>query len=481
MTHKKRIGELLIERGMIDQKQLERALHLQRRGKRFLGQILIEMGLISETDMYKALAQEFHVKFVDFKSIRFDPNIVQLVPALLAVTRDILPVSVEDNTLYLAMENPRDIDIIQLVEFTTERQVIPVMAPLSQLQDMIRRAYNIKISSSVRPDRPNDLGQLGLSRSHLESYYGLLQQSQGIVLVVGPSGSGKTTSLYASVKAMHADVSRNIVTIEEPIEYPLPGIKQIQVDEEAGLSFSNVLSLIHDQYPEGQNVIAVGELRDADTAQIAMRVSETGHLVLSSLHTTDVVSTITHLYNLNIPPDVIASELLGVMAQRLVREICPFCKTPYQPDEQELRSIGVHADKKPRFIAYKGQGCTSCQGTGYAGQVGIYELLVLDDFLRAEIVKHPSKHDLRKMIRGDLEIETLLHDGIEKIRRGLTTIEEVAQACCITCPGCGHAIPETESVCPICHFPIFELCGQCGARLDMEWRLCPFCGTPKAS
>jgi type II secretory ATPase GspE/PulE/Tfp pilus assembly ATPase PilB-like protein len=285
--------------------------------------------------------------------------------------------------------------------------------------------------------------------------------------------------LYATLKAIGKDISRNIVTIEDPIEEELPGAKQIQVDEHSGLTFSSVLSLIHDQYPRGNSVVFVGELRDAETAQIAFRISETRHLILSSLHTNDVVSTIIHLYNLAIPPDLIASELSGIVAQRVVREICPFCKKPYQPDEEELGSIGIHSKKESQFIAYKGQGCASCNGSGYAGQVGLYEMLVLDDFLRAEIAKRPTRHLMKKIVRGDLEIETLLDDGIKKVRQGLTTIDEVARVCCSTCPGCGHAIPETEPTCPFCHFPIFELCEQCGAKLDLEWRLCPFCGTYK--
>jgi len=479
MASKKRIGEILVERGSINQEQLEYALRLQQRGRRFLGQILIGMGWISEVEVYQTLSQLFRVKFISFDQIKLDPGLVQLVPELVAVTRDVLPLSISENTLYLVMENPHDIDVIQLVEFTTERQVKPVMAPISQLREMIRRAYNIKIGSTVQPERPDDIEQLGFSPTHLASYQSILQYAQGLILVVGPSGSGRTTTLYASLKAIGKDISRNIVTIEDPIEEQLPGSKQIQVDGASGLTFSSVLSLIHDQYPRGNSVVLIGELRDADTAQIAMRISETKHLILSSLHTNDVVSTVTHLYNLAIPAEIIASELAGVVAQRLVREICPFCKKPYQPDEEELGSIGIRPDKNRQFIAYKGQGCASCNGTGYAGQIGIYEMLVLDDFLRAEIAKRPTTHALKKIVRGDLEVETLLHDGVKKVRQGLTTIAEVARVCCSTCPGCGHAIPETEPMCPFCLFPIFELCGQCGAKLDLEWRLCPFCGTQK--
>ena len=479
MGSKKRIGEVLIERGSISQAQLEYALQLQQRGQRFLGQILIGMGWITETEVYQTLSQLFRIKYVNVEKIKIDPAIVQLIPELVAVTRDVLPLAISDNTLYLVMDNPHDIDAIQLIEFTTERQVKPVMAPVSQLRAMIRRAYNIEIGNRVNPGRPGNIEQLGFSAGDLASYQSILRYNQGLILVAGPSGSGRTTTLYASLKTIGKDISRNIVTIEDPIEEHLPNTKQIQIDKTSGLTFSSVLSLIHDQYPRGNSVVYVGELRNADTAQIAMRISETGHLVMSSLHTNDVASTISHLYNLAIPQDVIASELAGIVAQRVVREICPFCKKPYQPDAEELGSLGIPAGENTPFIAYKGQGCANCNGTGYAGQVGIYEMVVLDDFLRAEIMKRPTTHALQKIVRGDLEVETLLDDGIKKVRQGLTTIAEVARVCCSTCPGCGHAIPETDSTCPFCQFLIFELCGQCGAKLDLEWRLCPFCGTHK--
>jgi hypothetical protein len=268
MTSKKLIGELLVEKGVISRAQLEKALHLQRRGNRFLGQILIGMGWGSEIEIYKALSQLFHVQFVSFDNVRIEPHVVQLVPELLAVTRDILPLSVEDNRLYLIMENPRDIDVIQIVEFTTERQVKPLIAPLSQLREMIRRYYNIKIGSRISTDRPDELNHLGLSPKPLKRYRQVIQQQQGLILVTGPTGSGKTTTLYASLNAIKKDVTRNIITIEDPIEYQLQGIKQIQIDPKAGLTFGSVLSLIHDQYPSGHNVICVGELRDADTAGI---------------------------------------------------------------------------------------------------------------------------------------------------------------------------------------------------------------------
>ncbi len=480
MSSKKRIGELLVERGVINQKQLEEALRLQSHGNRFLGQILIGMGWGSEWEVYKALSQVLRVKFISFDNVQIDSHIVQLVPELLAVTRDILPLSVKDNMLYLVMENPRDIDVIQIVEFTTERQVKPLIAPLSQLREMIRRYYNIKVVVRISIDKPDSLDQLGLSQEHLKRYSEIIRQPRGLILVAGPAGSGKTTTLYTSLNAIKKDVTRNIVTIEDPIEYQLQGIKQIQVNYEAGLTFSSVLSLIYDQYPDGHNVFFIGELWDVDTAKIALRATETGHLVLSSLYTNDAVSTLNHLFTLDLPPELIASDLLVVIAQRLVRALCPSCKRLYKPDDQELRSIGISENQKPSFTCYKGVGCTRCRNTGYSGQVGLYELFEPNEQLRKEIVKRPAKHILKKLaIQAGMK--TLLEDGIEKIRQGVTTIGEVARVCCNRCPGCGKAIPETQSICPFCQYRSYETCAQCGANLEIEWQLCPFCGTRKPS
>jgi energy-coupling factor transporter ATP-binding protein EcfA2 len=480
MLPKKRIGELLVEKGVISQEQLEKALRLQKRGNRFLGQILISKGWGAEIEIYEALAHLLHVKFMSVADVQIEPHIVQLVPELLAVTRDLLPLSVKDNTLYLVMENPLDSDAIQIVEFTTERQVKPLIAPLSQLREMIRRYYHISFGTSRPIERPTELNHLGLSQDHLQRYRKALRQPQGLVLVTGPPGSGKTTTLYTSLNAIKKDVARNIVTIEDPIEAQFQGIKQIQVDFKVGLTFSTILSLIHDQYPRGNNVIFVGELWDADTAQIVMRATETGHLVLSSLHTPDAVATVMHLFNLGLPPDLIASDLRVVLTQRLVRTICPSCKQAYTPEGQELRSIGIDEAQQPTFIGYQGIGCAGCEGTGYRGQIGLYEIFDPNAHLREEIAKRPAKHILKQLAVAE-GMTTLLADGIEKIRQGITTIAEVARVCCVRCPSCGQSLPETETTCPSCQSRLSETCAQCGAKLDLEWRLCPFCGTRKAS
>lgn len=479
MAAKKRIGELLVEQGAITPAQLEQALGLQQRGKRFLGQILLGMGVGDEFTIYRALSELLHVRLINLQKTRIDPQAIQLVPALLAVTRDILPLAIDDNSLYVVMDNPRDLDAIQIIEFTTERQVKPLMAPLSQLREMIRRAYHIALDNQVRPEQPQTLEQIGLSQAHLNLYRPVLQQPQGLIFVVGPPQSGKTTTAYASLAEMKQDLTRTLISLEKPIKTPLPGIKQIQILENAGLTFTSVLSMIHDQAPGGHNGIFVSDMSDPDTLQIALRITETGHLVLSRLYTPDALTTVTHLLNRGIAPELLAANLLGVIAQRMVQMICPFCKIPYRADEHEMRMLGLPDAQKAGFVAYKGIGCTHCQRTGYAGQAALYELFLPDAPIRQDIAKGVPRHALKKRA-SEGGMKTLLEDGIEKVRQGITTVQEVTRVCCVICPGCGHLVPETELVCPTCHYHLNDICKQCGAKVDRDWRVCPFCGMRKS-
>ena len=482
-AHKKRLGELLVEKGILSPEQLEYALRFQQQGNKFLGQILVSTGLSPEAEVYKALSELLHVDFVNLEHAAVHQHVAELVPKLLVVTRDILPLYVEDNYLYLVMENPRDFDVIQIVEFSTHRQVKPLIASPSQLQRTIHQVYGIKVGSNIKPTTPDELEQLGLSATYLEQYQRLLQQPQGVIIVTEPSSSesGKMATTYATLKALNQNPVKNIVTIEDPIEYELPGIKQIQVNEESGLSFHSILSLLSGHDPNVQrdpNVILIGELRDAETARILMRLSETGHLMLSTLQAEDTVAAIHHLSRLGEMSKLVASNLLGVLAQRLVRKLCAECKQLYQPNERELLSLGIQTSAEPPFIGYQKQGCPTCNYTGYTGYVGLHELLVMNSRLRHEIVKRPPTHQLRRLA-SHLGVKTILEDGIEKIRQGITSIDEVMQACCEKCRGCGRAVVGTEQICPFCGFHLYDSCEACGAKLDVEWMMCPFCGARK--
>jgi type IV pilus assembly protein PilB len=265
-----------------------------------------------------------------------------------------------------------------------------------------------------------DLEELGFSQNDLKTLNSMLSRPQGIVLVTGPTGSGKSTTLYASLNRLKSEVI-NIVTVEDPVEYQLPGINQVQVNERAGITFASGLRSILRQDP---NVVMVGEIRDAETAKIAFQAANTGHLVLTTLHTNDASTAVTRLVDLGADPYVIASSLLCVLAQRLVRKNCPNCLVPESLDKGLLARLELSGDKKAQKKVKKGQGCEACQFTGYDGRVGIYELLMVDDELRKLIVKGASDTEIAENAR-ERGIRDLFGDCQEKLIQGRTSIEEL--------------------------------------------------------
>ena len=262
------------------------------------------------------------------------------------------------------------------------------------------------------------LDKLGMSARDLDTTKMILERPHGIILVTGPTGSGKTTSLYAALAQIN-DVQRKIITIEDPIEYQLHGINQIQVSRKAGLTFASGLRSILRHDPD---VVLVGEIRDAETAEIAIQASLTGHLVFSTLHTNDAPTALTRLVDMGIEPYLVASSLEAVFAQRLVRVICPHCKEQLSTsDVLPLRQR--FGDLLPGSL-YKGQGCTYCQGTGYRGRIGIFEMMVVTDDLRSLIIENASARDLRR-VASRQGTTSLREDGFRHVREGRTTIEEV--------------------------------------------------------
>ncbi|ADO46191.1 type II secretion system protein E [Hydrogenobacter thermophilus TK-6] len=263
------------------------------------------------------------------------------------------------------------------------------------------------------------LQELGLSEEDLEKVKRLAQKPYGIVLATGPTGAGKSTTLYAMIlhiKSPH----KNIITIEDPPEYQVKGVSQIQVNPKVGLTFASGLRAILRQDPD---VIMVGEIRDGETAQIAVHAALTGHLVLSTLHTNDAPSAITRLSDLGIEPFLIASSLEGVLAQRLVRKVCEYCKEPYKPTKEELHQLGLDGD----YTFYRGRGCEMCMGTGYRGRMGIYEVLELDEELKQLILKTQDANDIRKKAK-EKGFRSMYEDGLEKVIMGITTPEELIRA-----------------------------------------------------
>ena len=266
------------------------------------------------------------------------------------------------------------------------------------------------------------LWEVGLDETDEKRLEDLLARTSGIILVTGPTGSGKTTTLYAALNRIHTE-EKNIITVEDPVEYQLKGIGQIHVNPKIGLTFASGLRSILRQDPD---VIMVGEIRDVETAEIAIQASLTGHLVLSTLHTNDAPSAIVRLIDMGVEPFLVASSLMAVCAQRLVRVICPHCREPYESSELE-RSYFTGRVVAPGMSSptlYRGRGCGKCSGTGYLGRTGIFEFLVVDDALRQMITGRTDSQAIKNVaISGGMR--TLRHDGFEKALRGTTTVEEV--------------------------------------------------------
>ncbi|MFA5118661.1 MAG: GspE/PulE family protein [Candidatus Omnitrophota bacterium] len=265
------------------------------------------------------------------------------------------------------------------------------------------------------------LERLGFATdTDLKRYRGLITKPYGIILSTGPTGSGKTTTLYSALTTINT-IDRHIITIEDPVEYRLGLIRQIQVNVKAGISFANGLRAILRQDPD---VIMVGEIRDLETAVIAVQAALTGHLVFSTLHTNDAPSAVTRLVNMGVEPFLISACLIGVMAQRLVRKICDVCKEPYQPSQVILEKWGL--TKIPNVTLYHGKGCDNCKGTGYRGRAGIFELMVISDEMREMIVQQASALALRKKAQEN-GMKLLGEDGLTKVLAGMTTIEEISR------------------------------------------------------
>ncbi len=265
-----------------------------------------------------------------------------------------------------------------------------------------------------------DLSKLGLGDSDREQLERLTRLPHGIILVTGPTGSGKTTTLYAMLQSAN-DPEVKIITVEDPVEYDIEGIVQVPVNEEIGVSYARVLRTILRQDPDK---ILVGEIRDAETASVAVEASLTGHTVFSTLHTNDAPSTVTRLVDMGVEPFLLTATLEAVVAQRLVRTICGDCKTPYQPEEETLRELGPEGARMAGATFHYGKGCERCYHTGYRGRTGLFEILVVDDALRRAVLARESTQVLRR-IAIDGGMRTLRQSGLEAIVAGRTTIEEV--------------------------------------------------------
>jgi type IV pilus assembly protein PilB len=262
------------------------------------------------------------------------------------------------------------------------------------------------------------LDDLGFSENVLTIWKNQIDQPHGILLVTGPTGSGKTTTLYSSLRCMDGN-KLNISTVEDPIEYQLNAANQVQVHDKIGMTFSAALRSLLRQDPD---VVLLGEIRDAETAKIAVQAALTGHLVLSTLHTNDAPASITRLVNIGVEPYLISAAVNAVLAQRLIRKICQHCKEEFEPSDEMKEFLTLQGFTSGK--SFRGKGCDRCRKTGYAGRLGIYELMVMDDSLRDVITRNPDVTQLRKLCR-ERGLVTLRQDGFDKAMKGLTTVDEI--------------------------------------------------------
>jgi type II secretory ATPase GspE/PulE/Tfp pilus assembly ATPase PilB-like protein len=321
-----------------------------------------------------------------------------------------------------------------------------------------------------------NLEELGLLKEDCRTLQKIIRRPQGIFIATGPTGSGKTTLLYSVLKEM-MQTTKNFKTIEDPVEYFLEEANQVFVQDRIGLSFASVLRATLRQDPD---VILVGEIRDLETADVAFKAALTGHMVLTTLHTNNAIASITRLIDLGIKPYLIASALEGIVAQRLVRRICVHCRSAIDPDIETLELLRISAD----YMAghnFRGRGCSHCNNTGYSGRVGVFEIFSMNDDFRHFICENYREGELVEMARG-AGMNLLIDDGLEKARRGETTLEELLRVIGPqvrherTCSHCQRRIEARFHFCPYCGHFKQEICVRCRVPQERDWLVCAFCG-----
>jgi len=548
ISNYKRLGDILIEAGLLTEQQLEKALAVQQQTGERLGTILINLGYVTEQSMIEALELQFGVPFVDIRQVPVDKEAIAAVPMALAQRWQVLPLAKQGKKLRVAMADPTNFYAIDAIRLATGYEVEPVIGAEREISRAIQEVYGVRetitqaltqlraddnaserstiaaddapavnivnliISQAVKqqasdihiePQENNlrvrfridgllrevfsfpvythasiisrikimseldiaekrlpqdgrmkvheagrdidirvstiptilgekavlrildkqtgvfDISRLGFSIENFRLYKHLYTQPYGMILITGPTGSGKTTTLYSTLVELNTP-DKNIITIEDPVEYRLTGINQVQVNPKAGLTFSSGLRSILRQDP---NIVMVGEIRDQETADIAIRAALTGHLVLSTLHTNDAAGAITRLLDMGIEPFLVTSSVLGVVAQRLVRTICPHCKRPDNTEVSIDRGL-LEAKTAAMPPLYRGEGCRHCHQTGYRGRMAIHEVLVINSKLRELISRRAASSELAAAAK-QAGMRTMWQDGLQKAMAGLTTLEEI--------------------------------------------------------
>lgn len=555
-TKRKRLGELLIDSGLISQEQLAEALEIQKQSGEKLGNIIVNQNYVSEPQIMEVLEFQLGIPFVDLNNTKIPSEVQRIIPYNLIRRHNVVPVKIEMNMLYVAMDDPLNFIAIEDLRMASSYEIVPMIASKEAINGTISKLYGtesadqailefkkesdasagamsqtlevesyevdsapivklvystlelavsqgasdihiepmedevkvrfrvdgrlqqsqnipkeaqaavstrIKIMAgldiaekripqdgrfdftannkvlnvrvSVLPtvhgekvvmrilDKTNFLlpkEKLGFTKSNLVKFDQLLQNPNGIILITGPTGSGKSTTLYTMLSELN-QVSDNITTVEDPIEYQIDGLNQVQVNIKAGLTFPNALRSFLRQDPD---IIMVGEIRDSETVDVAIRAAITGHLVLSTLHTNDAVSSISRLEDMGVEPYLIAVSLRGVISQRLVRRLCTRCAEPYRPEEYELQYLGLAADGDYTF--YKAVGCSHCNKTGYKGRIAVHEILLINNEMKDMISRSATVNEITKFaIEGGMS--TLKDESVKLIKNGITSFNEAMQ------------------------------------------------------
>jgi type IV pilus assembly protein PilB len=542
---RKRLGDLLIEEGLITPEQLQSTIE-QKDSNQKLGDALLQRGYLTEQQLVEVLEYQLGIPRVSLFHYPFDPNLFSLITKETAKRNLIIPLKREGNKLFVAMVNPMDFIVIDDLRLSTGFHIEPALATkddilrtinkyydvddgLDELLDelpindrdrnddvtdqnspivrlvnqiltnaVIQRASDIhidpqetkvvvryRVDGVLRNERVlprnmqsvltarikimsnlditehrvpqdgriklnldfhpvdlrvstlptvygekivmrlldmgstlNDLNKLGFNALNMKRFTEMIEKPTGIVLITGPTGSGKSSTLYAALNKLNSE-EVNIITVEDPVEYQLEGINQIQVNTNVGMTFAAGLRSILRQDP---NIIMVGEIRDKETAEVAIRASLTGHLVLSTLHTNDSIGTVTRLIDMGVEPFLLASSLSGIVSQRLVRKVCRDCAEIQEPSKREIEIFAKRGMKIEKIT--RGKGCSSCSMTGYKGRLALHEVLVINDEMSRAMMNGESFQKMKELANKNKTI-FLLDDGLLKIKQGLTTTEEV--------------------------------------------------------
>ncbi|WP_456383512.1 GspE/PulE family protein [Hydrogenimonas sp.] len=549
IRQKIRLGDLLVEKGLVTETELQHALRVQKESNftKKLGEILVDEGFVTEREIAEQLAEQLHLEFIDLYGVELDFKLLSHFPMQVLKNAWAVPFKEDDEYIYVATSDPLNYDALEVLErslvtkplklymamkgdifhifqrleiiHNTKSIVAEVKREIKQhgikneseesavlklirliIRDAILRnasdlhiepddhdvsirarvdgvlhetfifdlevytalASRIKILGNLdisERRRSQDgrfmlivdgreydfrlsttptlhgesivmrildqqkvllkMSELGFENENLKTFQDVIHQPYGIILLTGPTGSGKTTTLYAALNEVKS-IENKVLTIEDPVEYQLPLIQQVQVNEKIGFTFAEALKSFLRQDPD---IIMVGEIRDFETLNAAAQASLTGHLVFSTLHTNDAPSAISRMVQMGLEPYLIADALIAIVAQRLVRKICPYCKSETKPHHDLLEKVERWLPEHPKF--YKGTGCPQCEMTGYMGRTLVVEILRVDEMVAQKISEGATKLEIAKIAQERGLYSPMIENGIEKVMRGVTTLEEI--------------------------------------------------------